>query len=253
MNLSLLVKGNPRDFSESISEIKHAHDEIMNIRQLIWEEEATSNLKIKFEKLGLDFDNKMTNKELLQQMNELDSNLMMTREYVRAKNNVGIGYFNENTKYENGLTSELLKNMRDKINLSLLSGDKSNNAMSMSDEYIEQAHNEIMNLRQLIWLQADRELRDKLDIDGIELDHRKSRTDYFEKLDELDLKLMEIKTLKRTKERIADESSIYKHGMKAFVSNAITNGIGTLQVQEADNMENAKIQDKSIEGVTKDD
>ena len=93
----------------------------------------------------------------------------------------------------------------------------------------------------------------KLDIDGIELGHVNSRTDYFDKLDELDLKLITIRTLKKTKEDIADGSCIYKHGIKVVVSNAITDGIGAEQVQEADNMETAKIQEKSIEGVTKDD
>ena len=79
MDLSLLMKGNPRDFTENISEIEKAHDEIMKIRQSIFEEESTMNLRIQFQKLGLDFDNKITNKDLLQQMNRLDAMLMHVR------------------------------------------------------------------------------------------------------------------------------------------------------------------------------
>lgn len=208
MDLSLLMQKNFREFSEDMFEIRYAHDEIMNIRQLIWDGEATLNLRIKFEKLGLEFNNKMTNKEILQQMNELDSRLMLVREHVRAKANGGVGYFNETTKYENGLTSEFLKRMADKIDLSLLSDKERNSIMSMSDEYIEQAHNEIMNLRQLIWLQADKELRIKLDMDGIDLNYANSKTDYFDKLDELDLKLMEIRKLDRSKQKVEDKSNI---------------------------------------------
>ena len=116
MDLSLLMKGNPRDFTENISEIEKAHDEIMKIRQSIFEEESTMNLRIQFQKLGLDFDNKMTNKDLLQQMNRLDAMLMHVRGYLRAKNNGGIQYVDENTPYENGLNAELLRNMRGRSN-----------------------------------------------------------------------------------------------------------------------------------------
>ena len=49
MDLSLLMKGNPRDFTENISEIEKAHDEIMKIRQSIFEEESTMNLRIQFQ------------------------------------------------------------------------------------------------------------------------------------------------------------------------------------------------------------
>lgn len=41
--------------------------------------------------------------------------------------------------------------------------------------------------------------------------------------------------------------------MKLVVSNAITNGIGTEQVQEADNVERVETKEKQIEGVTRDD
>ncbi len=37
MGLSLLMQKNFREFSEDVSKIRYAHDEIMNIRQLIWE------------------------------------------------------------------------------------------------------------------------------------------------------------------------------------------------------------------------
>lgn len=203
MDLSLLMKKNFRDFAENMSDIGYAHDEIVNIRQLIWEEEATLNLRIKFEELGIEFNNKRSNRELLQQMNELDLRLMQVREYIRAKDNRGVGYFHEDTKYENGLTSELLKSFEDAIDLSLLNDRESNHVMSMSNKDIEQAHNKIVNLRQLVWLQADKELRMQLTMDGIELSSENNRPEgYFKKLDELDLKLMEIRSLNRSKQKI---------------------------------------------------
>ena len=202
MDLSLLMKGNPRDFTENISEIEKAHDEIMKIRQSIFEEESTMNLRIQFQKLGLDFDNKMTNTDLFQQMNRLDAMLMHVRGYLRAKNNGGIQYVDENTPYENGLNAELLRKMRDRIDLSLLVAEEPKDAISMSEENIEQAHNEIMRMRQLIWVEAIKILKAKLAIDGIEFASENfGQKEYFEKLDDLDLKLMQIRTLKRTIER----------------------------------------------------
>lgn len=213
MDLSLLMKGNPRDFTENISEIKKAHDEIMKIRQLIFEEESSMNLRIQFQKLGLDFDNKMTNKDILQQMNRLDTMLMHIRGYLRAKNNRGIQYVNENIPYENGLNAELLRNMRNRIDLSLLVNGEPKDTISMSDENIEQAHNEIMGMRQLIWVEATKILKTKLAMDGIEFTSENfGQKEYFDKLDDLDLKLMQIRTLKRTIERNGNGSSIYKHG-----------------------------------------
>ena len=215
MDLSLLMKGNPRDFTENISEIEKAHDEIMKIRQSIFEEESTMNLRIQFQKLGLDFDNKMTNKDLLQQMNRLDAMLMHVRGYLRAKNNGGIQYVDENTPYENGLNVELLRNMRDRIDLSLLVAEEPKDAISMSEENIKQAHNEIMRMRQLIWVEAIKILKAKLAIDGIEFASENfGQKEYFDKLDDLDLKLMQIRTLKRTIERNGNGSSIYKHGTR---------------------------------------
>ena len=191
MDLSLLMKGNPRDFTENISEIEKAHDEIMKIRQSIFEEESTMNLRIQFQKLGLDFDNKMTNTDLFQQMNRLDAMLMHVRGYLRAKNNGGIQYVDENTPYENGLNAELLRKMRDRIDLSLLVAEEPKDAISMSEENIEQAHNEIMRMRQLIWVEAIKILKAKLAIDGIEFASENfGQKEYFDKLDDLDLKLM---------------------------------------------------------------
>ena len=216
MDLSLLMKGNPRDFTENISEIEKVHDEIMKIRQSIFEEESTMNLRIQFQKLGLDFDNKMTNKDLLRQMNRLDAMLMHVRGYLRAKNNGGIQYVDENTPYENGLNAELLRKMRDRIDLSLLVAEEPKDAISMSEENIEQAHNEIMRMRQLIWVEAIKILKAKLAIDGIEFTSENfGQKEYFDKLDDLDLKLMQIRTLKRTIERNGNGSSIYKHGTPA--------------------------------------
>ena len=190
----------------------------MKIPQLIFEEESTMNLRIQFQKLGLDFDNKMTNKELLQQMNKLDAILMHVRGYLRAKNNGGIQYVDENTPYENGLNAELLRKMRDRIDLSLLVAEEPKDAISMSEENIEQAHNEIMRMRQLIWVEAIKILKAKLAIDGIEFASENfGQKEYFDKLDDLDLKLMQIRTLKRTIERNEDGSSIYKQGMSTVV------------------------------------
>ncbi len=98
--------------------------------------------------------------------------------------------------------------MKEKLwiyHLSLLNDKESNSIISMSNEYIEKAHNEIMNLRQLIWFQDDKVFRAKVSMDGIEdgekLPYSTFRTDYFDKLDELDLKLMEIRRLDRSKQK----------------------------------------------------
>ena len=108
--------------------------------------------------------------------------------------------------------------MRNRIDLSLLVNGEPKDTISMSDEKIEQAHNEIMGMRQLIWVEATKILKTKLTMDGIEFTSENfGQKEYFDKLDDLDLKLMQIRTLKRTIERNEDGSSIYKQGMSTVV------------------------------------
>ena len=214
-NFSLLINGNPRDFADNLDKVNEAHDIVNEIRQLIWQGESTLNLKIRFEELGLTFDNKMTNEEILKLMNQLDSKLMDVRVTLRAKNNRGIGSYNESTKYKNGFNSELL---RDSVDLALLTGEEAIDIESIEYENIEQSHNEIMKLRELIWVEAMKEFKHKLVEDGIELDSEAfRREDFFEALDTIDLKLREIKISKETIDSQRNQSSIYKHGQASTI------------------------------------
>ena len=214
-NFSLLINGNPRDFADNLDEVNEAHDIVNEIRQLIWQGESTLNLKIRFEELGLTFDNKMTNEEILKLMNQLDSKLMDVRVTLRAKNNRGIGSYNESTKYKNGFNSELL---RDSVDLALLTGEEAIDIESIEYENIEQSHNEIMKLRELIWVEAMKEFKHKLAADGIELSSEAfRREDFFEALDTIDLKLKEIKISKETIDSQRNQSSIYKHGQASTI------------------------------------
>lgn len=214
-NFSLLINGNPRDFADNLDKVNEAHDIVNEIRQLIWQGESTLNLKIRFEELGLTFDNKMTNEEILKLMNQLDSKLMDVRVTLRAKNNRGIGSYNESTKYKNGFNSELL---RDSVDLALLTGEEAIDIESIEYENIEQSHNEIMKLRELIWVEAMKEFKHKLVEDGIELDSEAfRREDFFEALDTIDLKLKEIKISKETIDSQRNQSSIYKHGQASTI------------------------------------
>lgn len=216
INLSLLINGNLRDFADNLDKVNKAHEIVNEIRQLIWQGESTLNLKIKFEKLGLTFDNKMTNEDILKLMNRLDSKLMDVRVILRAKNNGGIGHFNENTKYKNGFNPELL---RDSIDLTFLTGKEAIDIESVDYKNIEQSHNEIMKLRELIWLEAMKEFKNKLAADGIELSSEAFRNeeDFFEVLDTIDLKLREIKISKKTIDNQKNQSSIYKHGQASTI------------------------------------
>ena len=214
-NFSLLINGNPRDFADNLDKVNEAHDIVNEIRQLIWQGESTLNLKIRFEELGLTFDNKMTNEEILKLMNQLDSKLMDVRVTLRAKNNRGIGSYNESTKYKNGFNSELL---RDSVDLALLTGEEAIDIESIEYENIEQSHNEIMKLRELIWVEAMKEFKHKLVEDGIELDSEAfRREDFFEALDTIDLKWKEIKISKETIDSQRNQSSIYKHGQASTI------------------------------------
>ena len=214
-NFSLLINGNPRDFADNLDEVNEAHDIVNEIRQLIWQGESTLNLKIRFEELGLTFDNKMTNKEILKLMNQLDSKLMDVRVTLRAKNNRGIGSVNESTKYKNGFNSELL---RDSVDLAFLTEKEAIDIESIEYENIEQSHNEIMKLRNLIWVEAMKEFKHKLAADGIELSSEAfRREDFFEALDTIDLKLREIKISKETIDSQRNQSSIYKHGQASTI------------------------------------
>ena len=69
IDFSLLINGNPRDFADNIDKVNQSHDIVNEIRQLIWQGESALNLKIKFEELGLTFNNKMTNDDILRLMN----------------------------------------------------------------------------------------------------------------------------------------------------------------------------------------
>ena len=213
IDFSLLINGNHRDFADNLDKVNDAHNIVNEIRQLIWEGESTLNLKIRFEELGLTFDNKMTNEDFLRLMNFLDDKLMLARGTIRAKNNNGVGYFNENTKYENGFDPELL---RERVDLSFLTGEGIIDIASIKDENIEQSHNEIMRLRELIWVEAMKEFKHKLAADGIELSREAFRCeDFFEALDTIDLKLSEIKI---SKEKIdSQKNSTYKHGQASTI------------------------------------
>ena len=216
MNFSLLMNGNLRDFADKLDKVNDAHDRINDIRQLIWQGESTLNLKIKFEELGLVFDNRMTNEDILKLMNNLDSKLMDLRVYIRTKNNDGIGYFNETTKYENGFNSNLLSDNND---LSFLARGEIIDTSSIEYETIEQSHNEIMKLRELLWVEATKEFKQKLVADGLDLSNTVNRReDFFEALDTVDLKLMEIKEVKKSKDSQKIQTSTYKHGQACTIS-----------------------------------
>lgn len=149
----------------------------------------------------------MSNEDILKLMNDFDYKLMDLRTIIRQKDNNGIGYFNGKNKYENGFESELLHDTRD---LSILIGKSEIDIDSLGFENIEQYHNEIMKLHELIWVEALTEFKTKLSADGIVLNKHLSREDCFEILDKVDLRLMEIKITKS--EIDENHSSIYKHG-----------------------------------------
>lgn len=214
IDFSLLINGNPRDFADNLDKVNDAHDMVNEIRQLIWQGESTLNLRIKFEELGLTFDNKMTSEDILKLMNDLDSKLMDVRIAIRTQNNNRIGHFNENTKYINGFNPELL---RDSIDLTFLTREGTIDIASVEYENIEQSHNEIMNLRDLIWVEAMKEFKHKLAADGIELSNDAfRRKDFFEALDTIDLKLKEIKNSIDSQQK--NQSSRYKHGQASTIS-----------------------------------
>ena len=55
LDFSILVTENLREFTTSLSDIKYAHEKIMELRNLVWEDESTANFCMKFKELGLTF------------------------------------------------------------------------------------------------------------------------------------------------------------------------------------------------------
>lgn len=232
VNLSVFMNGSRSDFPKEMSGINAAHEKVKELRQLIYENEATLNLKILFKQLGIEFDNTNSNEDLFKLMNSIDLSIMDARASVRQKDNRGVGVFYDKTKFDNGFNSETLKNW---IDLSFLTNSGVDDVTSISNENIEQAHSEIMKLRELIWLEAIKEFKQVLSIDGITLGAECNKNeDYFDEMDKLDLKLMGLRDLKRTEEEISDGSSIYKHGQKATLSpiSALSNALQTTTSEE---------------------
>ncbi len=213
IDLALIIgeNGNPRNFTD-MKIVNTAHEEIQRLRQLIWEGEAAPNLREEFEKLGLKYNNKMRNEQLLELMDKIDLKLMDSRVFIRTKKNNGIGHFDDNTKYENGFDPKLLSI---KADLSILTGNQKIDISELSEADITHLHDEITRLRELIWTEANNNFVDKLRDDGITFTSGKTKEEYLKVLSLLDLKTIEIKKAKETEPKI--QSSLYRHGQKATI------------------------------------
>lgn len=215
LDLSSLKTSNYLDFSTDLSEVNAAHDSINELRESLWNDEATFNLAVQFKNLGLSFDNTLSVESLLEMLNHIDINLMRVRSNIRKINNGGVGYFNDNVKYANGLTQELFQRRED---LSFLVREDSIDVTKIDYKKIHSSHDEIKKLREFIWCEAPQEFKLKLAAEGIHLGgDTPSMEDYFRIVDTLDLKLKDIKANKLAIDRNTDDNSISEEGQDEYV------------------------------------